>query len=125
MAYIPTVAEAYGGDPMLTDGDPTPNNPLGKPKPNRLADRHEQYVKAIDGAIAEGARGDTIEVGRLDGAPIPLVRSKSLYQKELARGFDNAGLLKGHRADVAEHLEFLQKSSGDLRKEWTRLGSAA
>ena len=124
MAYIPSVADLYGGDPTLTDGKPTPNSSVGTPKAGRLADRHEQYKKSIEGAIAEGQRGDVIEVGRMDACPVPLVRSKRLYQKELARGFDQSGLQKGHREDVAEHLEFLEKNSM-LRKEWTRCGSAA
>lgn len=118
MAAIPSVSKLYGGDPMLTDGVPTPSNSVGTPKPAKLAARHEQYQKSIAAAINEGARGDVIEIGREEGVPVPFVRSKRVHQKELARGYDQSGLQKGHREIVAEHMEYLQKSGGMLSKEW-------
>ena len=99
MTAIPNVADLYGGDPALTDGVPTRNNSVGTPKPAKLAARHEQYQKQIKAAIAEGLRGDVIETGRIEGMPVPLVRSKRMYQKELARGLDQSGLQKGHRGN--------------------------
>jgi hypothetical protein len=119
MAAIRTVENLYGGDPALTDGSPTPNNVVGTPKPAKLAARHEQYQKQIKAAIDEGLRGDVIETGRIEGMPVPLVPSKRVYQKELARGLDQSGLQKGHREIVADHMQYLEKSGGLLNKEWT------
>src|SRR5579862_1755231 len=116
----PTVAELYGGDPMLCDGKPTPNSHVGTPKPGRLANRHEKYLKSIKAAIDEGLRGDVIQVGHIEGTSIPQVRSKRVYQRELRAGVDQSGLQKGHREIIAEHLEYLEKSSsGVMAKEWT------
>ena len=114
-----TVAELYGGDPMLSDGRPTPNNSVGTPKVAKLVTRHEQYKKSIDAAIEEGARGDVIKIGQVEGTQIAGPRSKRLYQKELAYGLDQNGLQKGHRELLVEHMEHLEKSGGYMAKEWT------
>ena len=63
MATIPGIADLYGGDPLLTDGVPTPNSSVGTPKPGKLVARHEQYQKQIKAAINEGLVGDTVQVG--------------------------------------------------------------
>lgn len=121
MAYIPNVADLYGGDPMLTDGVPTPNSSVGTPKPGKLAARHEQYQKQIKAAIHEGLVGDTVQVGTTQyaGRDVPLVKSKRVYERELQRGLDSNGLQKGHREIVSEHMDWLEKSSDRLSKEWT------
>ena len=114
-----TVANLYGGDPMLTDGKPTPNSSVGTPKAAKLAARHELYKKSIEAAIDEGARGDVIKIGTIEGTNIPQVRSKRLHQRELAKGYDQSGLQNSHRELIAEHQAFLEKSAGNLSKEWT------
>ena len=93
MAYIPPVAELYGGDPMLTDGVATPNSSVGTPKPAKLIARHEQYQKQIKAAIHEGLVGDTVQVGstQYNGQNVPLVKSKRIFQRELERGLDETG----------------------------------
>jgi hypothetical protein len=121
MAAIPNVSQMYGGDPALTDNVPTPNSSVGTPKPSKLAARHESYKKSIAAAINEGLRGDVIETGRVEGLPVPLVRSKRVHQQELARGYDQSGLQKGSREILAEHMAYLEKSGGMLSKEWTQI----
>ena len=55
MATIPSIADLYGGDPMLTDGVPTPNNVVGTPKSGKLVARHEKS-HALDCSPAPHAR---------------------------------------------------------------------
>jgi hypothetical protein len=120
MATIPGIADLYGGDPSLTDGIPTSNNAIGTPKPAKLVARHEQYQKQIKAAIVEGLAGETVQVGstQFAGQNVPLVKSKRVYQRELERGLDQNGLQKGHGEIISEHMEYLEKSSSRLAKEW-------
>ena len=121
MATAHSVTDLFGGDPSLTDGVPTRNNPNGTPKPAKLAARLETYKKQLEASLDEGLRGDTVEVGRVEYADksVPMIRSRRVFQKEQARGLDSWGLQQGHREIIAEHAEFLEKSSGNLSKEWT------
>ena len=121
MAHIPPVADLYGGDPMLTDGVPTPNNSVGTPKPGKLVARHEQYQKQIKAAIHEGLSGETVQVGSTQyaGQSVPLVKSRASVSARLERGLDSNGLQKGQKQIISEHMEYLEKSSDRLAKEWS------
>lgn len=121
MGFVPNVADLYGGDPALTDGLRTEESSVGTPKPGKLAARHEAYKKQLRAALQEGLAGETVRVGsaQYNGQDVPLVKSKRIYEREMQLGYDEDGLLKGHVGVVNDHMDYLEKSSDRLAKEWT------
>jgi hypothetical protein len=119
MARIPSVKEMYGGDESVTDGVPTPQNAHGTPKPGKLAERHETFVKAMNSAVREGLEGDVLELPPDGGSSRPIYKSRRLYQKEIANAAGAGGLKKQQGQLVAEHLDELLKSDDRMAKEFT------
>jgi hypothetical protein len=118
MAYLPKASEMYGGDPAVCDGNPTPDSPMGRVKPGKLAERHDQFVKAMTAATAEAVSGDVIQIPQQSG--VPLIKSRRSYTRELNNSVQN-GLSKS-MADPAQMRldEFLAgPSSTALAKEFT------
>lgn len=108
----------YGGDPIICDGKPTPDSPLGRVKPGKVADRHDQLVKAMTAAVAEGVSGEVMQIPTESG--VPLIRSRKTYQREqnAAMGGDfNKSLSDPANERLSDYLN--GPSANKLAKEWT------
>jgi hypothetical protein len=120
MAHLPNATEMYGGDPVLCDGKSTPDSPYGRVKPDKIADRHDQLVKAMTAATAEGVSGNVITIPTDSG--VPLIKSRKSYEREMDayRTGMSKGLSDPATARLSEYLS--GPSATALAKEWT-LGS--
>lgn len=113
MARLPLVKELYGGDPSLCDTN-------GNLKPGKLADRHEQVVKAMTAAVSEGVSGGVMTIPQDNG--LPLVKSRKTYQRELNQAMQGSGNVSKSLGDPAavRLQEFLDGPSATaLSKEWS------
>ena len=112
------VSASDGGDVAVTDGIPTPSNPVGKPKTGKLVARHEAFKKAMAAAIVEGLSGNVIQIPSEPGQNIPRDRSRRAYRRKMEAPLDNSGLRKSTATD---HLQDLLDApgSGSMVKDWT------
>ena len=113
MARLPLVKELYGGDPSLCDSN-------GNLKPGKLADRHEQVVKAMTAAVSEGVSGGVMTIPQDNG--LPLVKSRKTYQRELNQALQGSGNVSKSLIDPAavRLQEFLDGPSATaMSKEWS------
>ena len=109
----------FGGDPAVCDGNPTPNSPNGRVKPGKVADRHEQLVKAMTAAVAEGVAGDVMQIPTESG--VPIIKSRKTYEREIAAVSGSGGMSKSvtnaANARLADYFD--GPSATQLAKEWT------
>lgn len=122
---IPPVAELYGGDPAVCNGEPDAHNPNGRPQSRLLAERHESFVKAMTAATAEGVSGGVSLVPNESGAQ-PIINSRKRLQAEMKSAMDsgsNGAVTKSLNDPTQDLLKsFLAgPSAQSLAKEWTLL----
>jgi hypothetical protein len=117
------VGQLYGGDPALCDGRPDPNNPHGRAKPGKLADRHEDFIKAMTAATVEGVSGNVAMVSNPD-TNVPVIKSRRRLAADMKSALDNSaggviakGVDDGTQALLQSYLA--GKSATALAKEWT------
>jgi len=120
MARLPNASELFGGDPALCDGRSTPDAPHGKVKASKVVTRHEQLVKAMTAAVAEGMSGNVAQIPTESG--VPLIKSRKSYQRELNQTLQSNGNVAKSVTDPATTrlTEFLDgPSASTLSKEWS------
>lgn len=119
MAHLPNATELFGGDPAVCDGKPTPDSPHGRVKPSKVVTRHEQLVKAMTAAVAEGVSGGVVQIPSETG--VPIIKSRKSYQRALDRAVQGSNMSKSLADPATVRLqEFLDgPSAGVLSKEWT------
>jgi hypothetical protein len=122
---IPPVADLYGGDPTLCTGDADAYNPNGRPKPVKLAERHDSFVKAMTASSAEGVSGGVALVPNQDTST-PIIKSRKKLQAEMRSVVDSGsnGVFTKSASDQTQEVlkSFLAgPSAAALAKEWTLL----
>jgi len=86
-------------------------------KPAKIADRHDQLVKAMTAATAEGVSGNVMTIPTDTG--VPLIKSRKNYEREMDAY--RTGMSKGMSDPASARLsEYLSgPSATSLAKEWT------
>jgi hypothetical protein len=123
MATLPQARELFGGDPSICDGNSDPHNPHGKPKPGKLVTRHEELIKAMTAATAEGVSGGVAMISQSNES-VPLIKSRKRLRAEMQSTLDNTSggvVAKGVSNETQSLLSgFLSgPSAATLAKEWT------